>query len=77
MEQFIRYFMTRGELTVPGSMAKAARHLHLAFKDKDADEIYDTFMELFIAAAIKYDSNYAEKVKLVVRVIDGKLRKRK
>jgi hypothetical protein len=58
-------------------MAKVARHLHLAFKDKAADEIYDIFMELFIAAANKYDPNYTEKVKLVVGVIDAKLRNRK
>ena len=58
-------------------MGKAGRNLHLAFKNKEADEIYDIFMELFIAAVNKYDPNYTEKVKLVVGVINGKLRKRK
>jgi len=77
VEQFIRYFMPRGESFTAASMGRSARHFHLAFKDKDADEIHDIFMELFIAAANKYDPNYTEKVRLVVGVIDGKLRKRK
>jgi len=63
VEQFVRYFLPRGEMITPASMAKVARHFHLAFKEKDAGEIYDIFMELFIAAANKYDPNYTGKVK--------------
>jgi hypothetical protein len=70
--QFIRYFMS-GASSNRSSIGKAIRHLHLAFKGMQTEEIYDVLMEQFLRAAAKYDPNYTEKVKQVVEVIENAL----
>jgi hypothetical protein len=54
-------------------MQVAIRHLHLAFKGMETDEIYDVLMAQLIRAVAKYDPAYTEKVKLVVEAINEKL----
>ena len=70
--QFIRYFMS-GASSNRSSIGKAIRHLHLAFKGMQTEEIYDVLMEQFLRAAAKYDPNYTDKVKQVVEVIENAL----
>ena len=52
------------------------RHLHLAFKGMETEEIYDVLMEQFLRAAAKYDPLYIRKVEKVVGVIKNALSKR-
>ena len=52
------------------------RHLHLAFKDMDTEEVYDVLMEQLMRAIKQYDPKYTEKVKLVVEAINHELSKR-
>ena len=52
---------------------KAIRHLHLAFKGLETEEIYDVLMEQLLAAAAKYDPHYTDKIKQVVGVIENAL----
>jgi hypothetical protein len=51
----------------------AVRHLHLAFKGMETEEIYDVLMSQLIRAIAKYDPEYTEKVRQVVEAVDEKL----
>jgi len=70
---FIRYFLPKGVKADRGSIQKAIRHLHLAFKGMETEEIYDVLMEHLLAAAAKYDPHYTDKIKQVVGVIEHAL----
>ena len=56
-------------------MLSIARQLHLAFKAKKANEMYDILAEQLLKAIRKYDPDYKEKVKEIVEVIDEKYRR--
>jgi hypothetical protein len=71
--KFIRYFLPKGIKADRGSIQKAIRHLHLAFKGMETEEIYDVLMEQLLAAAAKYDPHYTDKIKQVVGVIEHAL----
>jgi hypothetical protein len=49
------------------------KHLHLAFKGKTTDEIYDILMEQLLRTIRRYDPGYSDKTRLVVETINGKL----
>ena len=72
-KQFIRYFLPPGSTPNQTTIGKAIRHLHLAFKSMETEEIYDVLMEQFLRAAAKYDPHYSDKVKEVVEVIENAL----
>jgi hypothetical protein len=71
--QFIQYFLPKGSKLNKQTIQEAIRHLHLAFKGMETEEIYDVLMSQLIRAIAKYDPKYTEKVRLVVEAIDGKL----
>lgn len=54
---FLLYFLPKGQNPTSTNLAKVARHLHLAFKGMDAEEIYDVLMAQLVAAAHGYDPN--------------------
>ena len=58
-------------------MSKVARHLHLAFKGMEAEEVYDVLITHLMSAINGYDPHYKRKVKLVVETIQNELSKRK
>ena len=72
-KQFIRYFLPPGSTPNQTTIGKAIRHLHLAFKSMETEEIYDVLMGQFLRAAAKYDPHYSDKVKEVVEVIENAL----
>ena len=72
-KNFIWYFMPPGTAPNQASIGKAIRHLHLAFKSMETEEIYEVLMEQFLRAAAKYDPHYSDKVKEVVEVIENAL----
>ena len=72
-KNFIRYFLPPGSALNTATIGKAIRHLHLAFKGMETEEIYDVLMEQFVRAAAKYDPHYTDKVKEVVEVIENAL----
>lgn len=68
--KFLSYFRPKGKVLDLDTARTVARSLHLAFKGLDLGEVYDVLMEQFLQAAVRYDPDYAQKVKLVVEVID-------
>jgi hypothetical protein len=52
---------------------KICKTLHLAFKGKTTDEIYDILMEQLIRAIRQYDPHYSDKTRQVVETINDKL----
>ena len=74
-KNFIRYWLPKGTRMNRASVGQAMRHLHLAFKGMETEEIYDVLMEHFLRAASKYDPLYIRKVEEVVGVIKNALSK--
>lgn len=72
---FLRYFLPKGETPSREAFLKVCRHLHLAFKGMDTDEVYDALMELLLGAVRRYDPYYTTKVKLITEIIDETLAK--
>ena len=70
IKKFIRFFIPKGAPLDRSAIGKAVRHLHLAFKNLETEEIYDVLMEQFLKAVKKYDPHYIDKVKLVVEKLD-------
>lgn len=58
-------------------MLQIVHQFHLAFKGKDAGEIYGELMEQLLRAVRKYDPGYEQKVKSIVEIIDEKYADRK
>jgi len=76
VEPFIRYFMPTGVPVTKATLHTAVRHLYLAFKGMETEEIYDVLMAQLVATVRKYDPYYAEKVKRVVERISRELSQR-
>jgi hypothetical protein len=72
---FLYFFMPKGEKLNQATYSKISKHLHLAFKGKTTDEIYDVLMEQLIRAIRRYDPDYSDKTRQVVETINGKLSK--
>jgi hypothetical protein len=72
-KNFIRLFLPKGSPADRGAMMAAIRHLHLAFKGMETEEIYEVLMEQFLRAAAKYDPHYGEKLQRVVEIIENAL----
>jgi hypothetical protein len=70
-------FLTQGQTGNYGNLSKVVRHLHLAFKGMETEEVYDVLMEQLLGAIKGYDPEYKAKVKLVVGIIDNEFKKRK
>jgi len=78
VKPFLMYFLPKGQKPgARGSMSKVARHLHLAFKGMEAEEVYDVLSTHLMSAINGYDPHYKRKVKLVVETIQNELSKRK
>ena len=76
IKTFIQFFLPKGSPVNKATLGKAVRHLHLAFKGMEAEEIYDVLMEQFLKAVRKYDPRYTDKVKQVAEVLDEKLKQK-
>jgi hypothetical protein len=70
---FLYFFMPKGEKLNQATCSKICKTLHLAFKGKTTDEIYDVLMEQLIRAIRRYDPAYSDKTRQVVEMINGKL----
>ena len=78
VKPFLMYFLPKGQK--PGarrSMSKVTRHLHLAFKGMETEEVYDVLIEHLINTIKGYDPHYKRKVKCIAEVIKHELSKRK
>ena len=68
---FLGYLLKKGEAAPRQSdYLKIARSLHLAFKQHDADDIYDVLALCLLRAIRRYDPHYTDRIKRVVEVID-------
>jgi len=76
VKKFLYYFLPKGQTLTRQSLNPVVRHLHLAFKEMDTEEVYDVLMEQLVRAINQYDPMYTEKVKLVVEAINHELSKR-
>jgi hypothetical protein len=65
--------MPKGGKLNRATCLKICKTLHLAFKAKNIDEIYDVLMEQLIRAVRRYDPEYSDKTRQVVETINGKL----
>lgn len=53
------------------TLRKAAKHLHLAFKDcTTSDEVYDILVAVFLDVAAHYDPHYTKKTEEVCKYIE-------
>jgi hypothetical protein len=71
VKPFLMYFLPKGQK--PGgrwNMSKVVRHLHLAFKGMETEEVYDVLIMHLMTAINGYDPHYKRKVKLVVETIE-------
>jgi len=75
VEPFIRYFMPEGVSCNRNTAGKAVRHLHLAFKGKTTEEIYDVLMMQLVRAIQKYDPSYTDEVRVVAEKIEDAFQK--
>jgi hypothetical protein len=72
------YFLPKGQK--PGgrwNMSKVVRHLHLAFKGMETEEVYDVLIMHLMSAINGYDPHYKRKVKVIAEAINNELSKRK
>jgi len=76
VKKFLYYFLPKGQTLTRQSLNPVVRHLHLAFKDMETEEVYDVLMEQMIRVINQYDPTDTEKVKLVVEAIQNELSQR-
>jgi len=74
---FLRYFMPKGAEMNKATLTAVARHLHLAFKGLETDEIYDALIACVLKAVRRYDPNYTDKVRQAVETINAHFSRRK
>ena len=73
---FLMYFLPKGKKLDRVSASIIVRHLHLAFKGLETEEVYNILMEQLVRAINQYDPTYPEKVKWIVEIINNGLSKR-
>jgi hypothetical protein len=73
---FLMYFLPKGRKLDRGSASIVVRHLHLAFKGLETEEVYNVLMEQLVRAINQYDPFYTDKVKRIVEIIINELSKR-
>jgi len=76
VKKFLYYFLPKGQTLTRQNLNPVVRHLHLAFKELETEEVYDVLMEQLMRAIKQYDPKYTEKVKLVVEAINRELSQR-
>jgi len=74
--RFLKYFLPKTETPDKQAFAKVAKHLHLAFPQHTATDVYDVLNTLLLRCIKKYDPSYVDKIKEIVKII-GQLKKNK
>lgn len=67
--RFLKYFLPASDTANKNAFSKAAKHLHLAFPQQSPTDIYDILNTLLLRCVKKYDPNYVDKVRDIVKVI--------
>jgi hypothetical protein len=73
---FLMYFLPKGKRLDRVTASIVVRHLHLAFKGLETEEVYNILMEQLVRAINQYDPTYTDKVKRIVEIINNGLSKR-
>ena len=68
-EVFLRTLAPRGSKATAERTSATCKMLHLAFKGRSTEEIYDTLAFCFMRAARKYDPYHTDKVGVVCKAI--------
>ena len=66
--RFLKYFLPTTS-SDKSALSKAAKHLHLAFPQQTPTDIYDILNTLLLRCVKKYDPNYVDKVRQIVKLI--------
>ena len=79
--RFLKYFLPASEPLdtqeqAKSAFARVAKHLHLAFPQHTATDVYDVLNTLLLRCIKKYDPSYVDKIKEIVKLI-GQLKKNK
>lgn len=71
-QSFLRLLMPKGtKKPILSDFRKAAKHLHLAFKDcVTSEEVYDALVSVFLDVAAHYDPHYTKKPEEVCKYIE-------
>lgn len=70
-QSFLRMLQPKGQGNDAFSLRKAAKHLHLAFKNcSTSDEVYDILVMVFLDVISHYDPNYTKKTEEVCNFIE-------
>jgi hypothetical protein len=75
--KFLNYFLPKGSVKDQEAFSKAAKHLHLAFPQQNASDIYDTLTLLLLRCIKRYDPHYVAKMQKIVKIIDVKRKRKK
>lgn len=67
--RFLKYFLPADATVDRAAFSKAAKHLHLAFPQQSPTDVYDILNTLLLRCVKKYDPNYVDKVRDVVKII--------
>jgi hypothetical protein len=73
--RFLKYFLPAESTINTTTFSKVTKHLHLAFPQQSATDVYDILNVLLLRCVKKYDPNYVDKVRDIVKVIQ-KIRKK-
>lgn len=73
--RFLKYFLPATDTPSKESFSKVAKHLHLAFPQQTPTDVYDILNTLLLRCVKKYDPNYVDKVRDVVKLIQKSKKK--
>jgi hypothetical protein len=73
VKPFLLYFLPKGSPINWPTLNRVVKHLHLAFRGMETEEIYDVLMAQLVATIKGYDPQHTEKVKRLVEVIENEL----
>jgi hypothetical protein len=73
--QFLKTLLPKGRPVTSMTLLSVCRTLHLAFKQMTTDDVYDVMALCFLRTVCRYDPFYADKVRKVCEVINGRFSK--
>lgn len=68
---FLKYMIGKNTKIDNKSLHEAAKFLHIAFKQQDSNDIYDTLVTCLLRAIHKYDPYYTDKLRRLIEVISA------
>lgn len=73
--RFLKYFLPAESILDTATFTRVTKHLHLAFPQQTATDVYDILNILLLRCVKKYDPNYVDKVRDIVKLIQKRKKK--